>query len=127
MSLAELYVERQRILAQLYALRIFPDTPTVQKLRRELEEKLDELEDEIEELEREEEEQDGEEPEEDEVEGEDADEARSEGMKKYHRYIRLIHDNFPDIPYQRIRKEFSKRKRGRKSSIPDVVWQNPSP
>lgn len=53
--------------------------------------------------------------------------ARSEGLKKYHRYIRLIHSNFPELNYADIRKQFKIRKKGKESSIPDVVWKNPSP
>ena len=53
--------------------------------------------------------------------------SRSSKLKNYHRYIRLIHDNFPEVPYQEIRKEFEARKEGKEGSIPDVVWQNPSP
>ena len=52
---------------------------------------------------------------------------RSTSLKKYHRYIRLIRNNFPDLKYSDIRKQFAKRKRGQEVSIPDAVWQNPSP
>ena len=52
---------------------------------------------------------------------------RSTALVKHHRYIRLIRDNFPDLKYLDIRKQFAKRKRGDSVSIPDAVWQNPSP
>ena len=52
---------------------------------------------------------------------------RSSSLKKHHRYIRLIRDNFPDLKYLDIRRQFGKRKRGKQVSIPDAVWQNPSP
>lgn len=55
------------------------------------------------------------------------DSTRSSSLKKHHRYIRLIRDNFPDLKYLDIRRQFGKRKRGQEVSIPDAVWQNPSP
>ena len=38
-----------------------------------------------------------------------------------------IRNNFPDLSYNQIRTQFAKRKSGQGVSIPDVVWQNPSP
>lgn len=127
--LSDLYSERERILAQLDALRIFPNTRTVRQLRRELKEKLEKIEEKIERLEREEDEKalEDEEEDEEEPEEEDANLECSRGMKKYHRYIRLIHDNYPDYSYSDTRKMLAQRKRGRAVDIPDVVWQNPSP
>ena len=52
---------------------------------------------------------------------------RSLSLKKHHRYIRLIRDNFPNLLYSDIRRQFAKRRRGEEVSIPDAVWQNPSP
>lgn len=52
---------------------------------------------------------------------------RSSSLKKYHRYIRMIRDNFPDLKYSDIRKQFAKRRQGGQVSIPDAIWQNPSP
>ena len=53
---------------------------------------------------------------------------RSSNMKKYHRYIRRIRDvYFPEMKYRDIQKQFKKRREEDNSSIPDVVWQNPSP
>jgi len=53
--------------------------------------------------------------------------SRSRKLKRYHRYVRLIRDNFPDLTIAEIRKQFSKRRKGTEVSIPDAVWQNPSP
>ena len=52
---------------------------------------------------------------------------RSSKLRNYHRYMRLIHDNFPELSYSQIRKQFAQRKQGSESDIPDAVWQNPSP
>ncbi len=53
---------------------------------------------------------------------------RSANMRKYHRYIRRIRDvYFPEMNYRDIQKQFKKRREEGSSSIPDVVWQNPSP
>ncbi len=49
------------------------------------------------------------------------------GLKKHFRYLRLIRDNFPDLTFAQIRKEFSRRRKGIETDIPDAVWQNPSP
>ena len=49
------------------------------------------------------------------------------GLKKHFRYLRLIRDNFPDLTFAQLRKEFSRRRKGLESEIPDAVWQNPSP
>jgi len=130
----DLYAERDMILAQLEALKIFQNTNTVRKLRRELKEKLRRIEKRIEALEREDEddENDDDEAEESEdEESEDDDEResesfRSKSMKKYHRYIRLIRDNYPAYSYGTIRSMLGQRKRGKDVDIPDVVWQNPS-
>jgi hypothetical protein len=53
--------------------------------------------------------------------------SRSTKLKKYHRYLRMIRDSFPNLKYSDIRKQFSQRRKGQESDIPDVVWQNPSP
>ena len=52
---------------------------------------------------------------------------RSKSLKKHFRYLRLIRNNFPDLKFSDIRKQFSKRRQGFDSDIPDAVWQNPSP
>lgn len=53
--------------------------------------------------------------------------SRSNKLKKHHHYIRLIKDNVPDVPYNDIRRMLKARKEGKEVSIPDVIWQNPSP
>src|SRR2546427_8436706 len=53
-----------------------------------------------------------------------ANRTRSSKLRKYHHYIRLIQDNFPDLDYNTIRKQLSERKQGKEVSIPDVIWQN---
>ncbi len=51
----------------------------------------------------------------------------SRTLKKRFRYLRLIRDQFPEISWLELRREFSRREKGLDSKIPDVVWQNPSP
>jgi len=51
----------------------------------------------------------------------------SSGLKKHFRYLRLIRDNFPDVNFVELRKQFSRRKKGLETQIPDAIWQNPSP
>jgi len=51
----------------------------------------------------------------------------SSGLKKHFRYLRLIRDNFPDVNFAELRKQFSRRTKGLETEIPDAVWQNPSP
>jgi hypothetical protein len=53
--------------------------------------------------------------------------SRSNKLKRYHQYIRLIRDNFPDLSHAEIRKQFAKRRNQEDVSIPDAIWQNPSP
>ena len=117
MSLAK---ERQRILSQLNALKGFGNTATVRKLRNELKTKLESLE-------RREKMQQKPLPISDKEKRRIASIEKSSKLKKYHHYIRMIHDNYPEIPYPEIRKMFKLRKQGKDVSIPDVIWQNPSP
>jgi len=51
----------------------------------------------------------------------------SRTLKKRFRYLRLIRDQFPELSWLEIRREFSRREKGLDSKIPDVIWQNPSP
>ncbi len=51
----------------------------------------------------------------------------SRSLKKQFNYLRQIRNNFPDISWLELRREFSRRKKGLDSKIPDAVWQNPSP
>jgi len=52
---------------------------------------------------------------------------RSSKLKKYHRYLRMIRDTYPNLKYSEIRKQFAERRKGQETNIPDVIWQNPSP
>lgn len=52
---------------------------------------------------------------------------RSGKLRRYHNYIRQIRNNFPDLPYNVIRSQLTKRRQGKPSKIPDAIWQNPSP
>jgi hypothetical protein len=53
--------------------------------------------------------------------------SRSSKMTKYWRYVKMIRNNFPNLTVSDIRRQFSKRRKGNKVKIPDVIWQNPSP
>jgi len=104
--------DKKKLLEQLDALKLFPNNKLVKQLRKRIQEKLESLE--ISKV----------------VKTEipvTANLSRSKGLKQYHRYIRLIRDNFPNLKYSEIRKQFYQRKQGGGSDIPDVVWQNPSP
>ena len=51
----------------------------------------------------------------------------SRTLKKQFNYLRQISNNFPDISWLELRREFSRRRKGLDSKIPDAIWQNPSP
>lgn len=105
----------KKLQEQLDALKIFPKSKLVRELRKQIQNKIKKLEKTIispkpqinkQKL---------------------ANESRSRKLKRYHRYIRLIRDNFPDLTIAQIRSQFSKRRKGNQVTIPDAVWQNPSP
>lgn len=105
---------KEKLLEQLEALKLFPRNKTVRELERQIKIKLEKI------LKKELPKQ--------EIEVKhDVKQTRSTKLKKYHRYLRMIRDNFPDLKYSDIRRQFSQRKKGSEVSIPDVVWQNPSP
>jgi len=107
---------KEELEKQLEALKLFPNNNLVRQLRKQINEKLESLaktEINI--------------PQDDTDKKHQPNLARSQGLKKYHRYIRLVRNNFPQYSYSDIRKQFSRRKKGKESPIPDVVWQNPSP
>ena len=104
----------KKLQEQLDALRIFPKSKLVQALQKQIQDKINQLEKIIIPLKP----QDRQKL---------ANESRSRKLKRYHRYVRLIRDNFPDLTIAQIRKQFSRRKKGQDVSIPDAVWQNPSP
>ena len=104
--------EIQKLKEQLEALKIFPNNIHVRELRKQIKSSLAKIN---------RKEEAASKPK------KKSKRSRSQGLEKYHRYIRLIRDNFPELSYSDIRKQFSIRKQGQEVSIPDVVWQNPSP
>jgi len=103
-------IEESKLKEQLEALKIFPDNKLVRELRKQIIEKLEKIEKKVKKRKK-----------------KKPKRTRSKSLQKYHRYIRLIRDNFPELSYADIRKQFAVRKKGKEVSIPDVVWQNPSP
>lgn len=103
-------IEESKLKEQLEALKIFPDNKLVRELRKQIIEKLEKIEKKVKKRKK-----------------KKPKRTRSKSLQKYHRYIRLIRDNFPNLSYGEIRKLFFLRKHGKEISIPDVVWQNPSP
>jgi len=101
---------KKKLLKQLNALKIFPNSKLVRELKNQIKTKLEKFETVILEKTK---------PE--------PNILRSNKLKRYHNYIRQIRNNFPDLKYNEIRTQFSKRKKGTDVSIPDAVWQNPSP
>jgi len=104
--------EESKLKEQLEALKIFPDNKLVRELRKQIIEKLEKIKKKRKVQKR---------------KKKKPKRTRSKSLEKYHRYIRLIRDNFPELSYADIRKLFTVRKKGKEVSIPDVVWQNPSP
>ncbi|MCV0399042.1 MAG: hypothetical protein K5785_03480 [Nitrosarchaeum sp.] len=102
--------DKDKLVKQLDALKIFPNNRLVRDLKNQIKNKLKKLET---------------------VKPakpkRDPNVSRSSKLKRYHNYMRQIRNNFPNLSYSQIRKQFSKRKRGDDVSIPDAVWQNPSP
>jgi len=101
--------EKEKLFEQLEALKIFPKNKLVKELRKQILTKLEKSKEKIPII----------------MPKENL--TRSSKLKKYHRYLRMIRDNFPNLKYSDIRKQFSKRRKGQESDIPDVIWQNPSP
>ncbi len=56
-----------------------------------------------------------------------ANQSRSIKQIRNWRFYRQIRNFFPDLSLLKIRREFAKKRKGEESSIPDAVWQNPSP
>ena len=98
---------KEKLLEQLDALKIFPNNKLVKELKRQIKKKLEKQ------L-----------PKQKQILG---NQSRSIKLKKYHRYIKLVRNSFPELSHAEIRKQFSNRRRNKEVSIPDVVWQNPSP
>ena len=97
---------KEKLLEQLDALKIFPNNKLVKELKRQIKKKLEKQ------L-----------PKQQTI----PNQSRSIKLKKYHRYIKLVRNSFPELSHAQIRKQFSNRRRNKEVSIPDVVWQNPSP
>lgn len=113
--------KRKKIQKQLDALKGFPNTKAVRQLRKELQEKLRRIESKVKksrqtklpvskrEIQRQ------------------ANLARSRKVHKYHNYVKQIVENYPDLTYSQVRRQFKERKQGKHTEIPDVIWRNPSP
>ena len=114
--------QRKKIRAELRALKMFTNTVTVRKLRRELQQKLRDIESKIQKQARV-----AKKPPSKKETRQAANAARAGKLSKYHRYIRLIRDNYPDLTYSQIRSQLTERKQGKQTEIPDVIWHNPSP
>ena len=97
--------DRKKLLEQLDALKIFPNTKLVKELRQQIKKKLEKKQ----------------------PKQSIPSQSRSIKLKKYHRYIKLVRNSFPELSHAEIRKQFSKRRSGKDVRIPDVIWQNPSP
>ena len=98
---------KEKLLAQLEALKLFPNNNLVKQLRKRIKEKLERLERKSIEI----------------VPPISTTiNSRSRKLKKYHRYLRMIRDSFPNLKYGEIRRQFTLRKQGFEANIPDVVW-----
>ena len=105
---------RKKLLEQFEALKIFPNNKEVRILRKRILQQLERLEKKVSPASKEELKT-------------LSNAKKSVKLKRHHRYIRLIRDNFPKLPYNQIRTQLADRKQGKQVSIPDVIWQNPSP
>jgi hypothetical protein len=99
---------KQKLLEQLQALKLFPNNKQVKELRKQIKRKLLKLENPKEKKKQ-------------------VNLTRAGKLRRYHNYIRQIRNNFPNLQYNQIRSELSQRRKGQSVSIPDVIWQNPSP
>ena len=103
--------QKQKLLDRLEALKIFPRNKHVKALEEQIRKKLDKSQITTEFI----------------PTQKKPNTVRSSKLRKYHRYIRMIRDSFPNLKYSDIRKQFSEKRKGLESDIPDVIWQNPSP
>lgn len=101
--------EKQKLLEQLQALKLFPNNKHVRELRKQIKSKLKKLE----------------KPKAKKKQLGNI--SRAGKLRRYHNYIRQIRNNFPNLTYKQIRSELSQRRKGTPVSIPEVIWQNPSP
>ncbi|MBS3925137.1 MAG: hypothetical protein KGZ34_00365 [Nitrosarchaeum sp.] len=100
--------DKDKLLEQLDALKLFPNNKHVKELRKQIKSKLDKLKNKKpkEKIQK---------------------QTRAGKLRRYHNYIRQIRNNFPNLSYNQIRSQLSQRRQGKQVSIPDVIWQNPSP
>jgi len=103
---------KKKLLEQLKALKVFPNNKLVRELRKQILSKLTKLEEKAKQPKK---------------EKKDPNVIRASKLRKYHHYLRIIRDNFPEYSYGQIRSQFSRRKKGQDVSIPDAIWKNPSP
>jgi hypothetical protein len=118
MTLAE---QRKKLRKQLKALKAFSNTAAVRRLRQELNRKLDALEAKAERG------RQTKMPTSNAAAQKAANAARAGKLRKYHNYLRQIRDSYPNLTYRELRRQFSERKRGKQTKVPDVIWRNPSP
>lgn len=100
--------DKTKLVKQLEALKLFPNNKHVKELRKQIKLKLEKLENKKpkEKLQK---------------------HTKAGKLRRYHNYIRQIRNNFPNLTYSQIRSQLSQRRKGKSVSIPDVIWQNPSP
>ena len=100
---------KEKLLEHLDALKDFPNNKLVNALRQQIKTKIEKLD--VAPI----------------TSSKNVNLSRSSKLKRYHNYIRQIRNNFPDLTYNQIRKQLAKRRKQEDVSIPDAVWQNPSP
>ena len=100
---------KEKLLEHLDALKDFPNNKLVRALRQQIKTKIERLD--VTPI----------------TVSKDVNLSRSNKLKKYHNYLRQIRNNFPDLTYNQIRQQFAKRRNQEDVSIPDAIWQNPSP
>ncbi len=106
-------ITKKELLTQLEALKIFPKNKLVRELQKQIKLKIVKLDVKLKTKKT--------------KSKESVNQSRSAKLQRYHRYIRQIQNNFPNLSYKQIRIQLSRRKKGQDVSIPDVIWQNPSP
>ena len=105
---------KEKIIEQLESLKKFSKIKEVKALRQRLEKELARF-------------TEQEEPIIKEVSKSNRGQKIAKALKQHFRYLRMIRNSFPDLTWNQLRKEYSKKKKGLESDVPDFVWQNPSP
>jgi len=100
---------KEKLLEHLDALEDFPNSKLVRALREQIKTKIEKLETTPVPV------------------SKNVNLSRSSKLKRYHNFIRQIRNSFPEYSYTQIRTQFAKRRNQEDVSIPDAVWQNPSP